>query len=282
MRRVRSGPSIAEFLNYYVLVLLSQQDLIERQLIRLIREQSADNRNYRKQGALWIAVAEMRKALARLEDEGFIKTISQARWRITAEGRRRLVEYESLKQQETNGKDQAAQLLLERAGLADSQSSVLDVGTGEGYLALKLAEQGFRVTGVDSGAYEYSRESLAMARQRARESGLDVDFVAADVVEIARQASRFDLVVSSDAIHCMKEQWECLRAFYQLLRPGGRCLCLDLAVGLKGFFVHGFHSFLAIAPEEWQQQLPHIGFQRVQLHPAGDYVVIEAHRPSED
>ena len=281
MQRVRSGPSLAEFLGYYILVLLDKHPATQNELVRAIKEHSADNRNYRRQGVLWVASAEMKKALTRLESSGFIQKAPQNQWNLTDEGRRELANYESVKQQETNGKEQATDLLIKLLGPVESPYSVLDVGTGEGYLAFKLAEQGFRVTGIDSGAHDYSRESLAKARQQARENGIEAQFVSADVMQLAEGDLQYDFIVSSDAVHCMKDQLDCLRAIFKLLRPGGKWLCLDLAVGLKGFFVHGFHAFLALSPEEWQQRLPQIGFHQVQIHYAGDYLVVEADRPIE-
>ena len=53
---------------------------------------------------------------------------------------------------------------------------VVDVACGRGRHAVELARQGFRVTGTD-----LSGRALAIARQRAREAGVDVDFRQADM-----------------------------------------------------------------------------------------------------
>lgn len=80
----------------------------------------------------------------------------------------------------------AAKLRLERPGL-----EVLDIGCGWGGMALTLArDYGARVTGIT-----LSREQLQVARNRAREAGLEdrVDFRLMDYRRIDRQ---YDRIVS--------------------------------------------------------------------------------------
>jgi SAM-dependent methyltransferase len=60
--------------------------------------------------------------------------------------------------------------------LATAAAEVLDLGCGSGRVALDLAAAGRRVCGVDSDP-----ELVAALRGRARERGLEVDAVAADV-----------------------------------------------------------------------------------------------------
>jgi len=166
-------------------------------------------------------------------------------------------------------------------GPARSDDRVLDVGTGEGFLAFKLAEQGFSVLGIDSGAHDYSKDSIEKAKERARTRGGRAEFQKADVTQLTELQSTFDYVVSSQAVHCMNDQWACLRAIHRLLKPGGRFLCVDFAVGLKGFLAHGFHDFLAISREEWEELLRQCGFQGVQIYEIDDYMVVEARKAPE-
>jgi len=62
-----------------------------------------------------------------------------------------------------------------------SARTILDVGTGTGRAAIALARRGARVTGLDA-----SSEMLSVARARARELDLPIDFVEGDA-----QALRF-------------------------------------------------------------------------------------------
>jgi ubiquinone/menaquinone biosynthesis C-methylase UbiE len=68
--------------------------------------------------------------------------------------------------------------------------SILDVGTGTGRAAIFLARRGAAVTGVDA-----SVEMLAVARERAHESGVEVTFTPGDVHELAFADRSFDDVV---------------------------------------------------------------------------------------
>lgn len=65
----------------------------------------------------------------------------------------------------------------------------LDVGTGEGRNAVWLATRGWRVTGVD-----FSAAGLGKARRLADASGVEVEWVLADLVEYEPPAGAFDLV----------------------------------------------------------------------------------------
>ena len=65
-------------------------------------------------------------------------------------------------------------LVAEVAGLEPGRA--LDVGTGEGRNAVWLAEQGWRVTGVD-----FSAVGLEKARHLATARGVEVEWVLADL-----------------------------------------------------------------------------------------------------
>ena len=70
---------------------------------------------------------------------------------------------------------------------------VLDVGTGSGAIALAIADEhpGARVTAIDVSA-----EALALARENAVQTGLDVELLEHDVFQ-GLPAGRWDLVVSN-------------------------------------------------------------------------------------
>src|SRR3982751_3225383 len=64
--------------------------------------------------------------------------------------------------------------------------SALDVGCGAGLLAEPLARLGAKVTGVDA-----SPEVIVVAQEHAAGQGLEIDYRAADVLDIEGQ---FDLI----------------------------------------------------------------------------------------
>ena len=98
--------------------------------------------------------------------------------------------------------------------------AVLDVGCGNGALALAFAEQvapGGRVTGVD-----LSEPMLAEARRRADAAGRgDVTFVRADA-QTAALPGPFDVVVSRFGVMFFDDPTAAFTNLAASLRPGGR------------------------------------------------------------
>jgi release factor glutamine methyltransferase len=86
--------------------------------------------------------------------------------------------------------------LVEAAlGALAAGASVLDVGTGSGAVALALAHErpDLRIAGSDASA-----EALAVARLNGMRLGLEVDWIAADLLEDPRLRSRrLDAIVSN-------------------------------------------------------------------------------------
>jgi len=71
-----------------------------------------------------------------------------------------------------------------------SGKRVLDMATGTGRAALALARRGAIVTGVDA-----SREMLSVARTRATDAGLTIDFAEGDAHALVFSDRSFDAVV---------------------------------------------------------------------------------------
>ncbi len=279
MRRTRSGPSIREFLAYYVLFLLSEKRRSRPEMVQEIKERSSGNRSYRSNGVLWPASSEVDTVLDGLARDGLVQPPKRGRrWRITDRGREALAAYEEGKEQDSNGKERAADRLVELLGPASADSYVLDVGTGQGFLALRLAARGFRVMGIDSACFDYSKDSIEKAREQARQQGGDVEFRQADIRRLDEPDERFDCIVSSQAVHCMDDQPQCLQAVHRLLKPGGKFFCIDFLVGLQGFLQHGFHSFLALSREEWVELLVEHRFADIKMHEIADYLLIECQK----
>jgi SAM-dependent methyltransferase len=281
VRRVRRGQSIREFLAYYVLVLLASKPGTKRELIKAIAEASRGNRSFRPSGVLRVASAEMGGALKQLAEHGWLRgPVRGKRWRITSAGRAARWRQERDKEVGSNAKERAARKVAGLLSCDGRGRDVLDVGTGEGYLAFKVAERGCRVLGIDSGAFDYSKDSIQRARQEAAARGGTVDFRRADVTRLSRLNGAFDYIVSSQAVHCMRDQAKCLAAIYRLLKPGGSFLCSDFLVGRRGFLRHGFHCFLALSREEWEELLRECGFGDTRMYEVDDYLVVQAQKPA--
>lgn len=106
------------------------------------------------------------------------------------------------------------------AGLEPGRA--VDLGTGRGRHAIWLAEQGWSVVAVD-----FSAVGIDQARMRSAESGVEVDWVVADVrTWEPEEGEAFDLVV----IAYMHLEAEAMQRAATWLRPGGRLLVLGHAV----------------------------------------------------
>jgi ubiquinone/menaquinone biosynthesis C-methylase UbiE len=280
MAKARCGPSIREFLEYYVLVLLDAKRRTMGELVEEIEFRSAENRPYRSSGVLHVGIRQIESVLYRLADQGWVRVrLPGGQWGITGAGRRARREMERKSPDASDSKQAATWKLIARLRHVPRGSYVLDVGTGEGFLARKLARRGFRVLGVDSGDFDYSKDSIEKARRGVGSDNGRLEFRRADVAELPRPPGGFDCLVSSQAVHCMKDQPKCLEAIYHLLKPGGRFLALDFLVGREGFFAHGFHCFLAISREEWAELLSTIGFDDIHMYKVKNYLVVDARRP---
>ncbi len=108
-------------------------------------------------------------------------------------------------------------------GLLDSldfhPKKILDVACGEGTFAVLMAEAGYDLTGVDQ-----SPEMIRLARSRAKEAAVSVDFRAADMRSLSFQGE-FDLVTclfdSLNYLLAVKDLQEAFLSAYRALRPGG-------------------------------------------------------------
>lgn len=71
----------------------------------------------------------------------------------------------------------------------DRRKEVLDIGCGTGRHSIELAKRGYTVTGLD-----LSESQLKRAREKANESGLNIDFIMDDA-RYFRLDKKFDLII---------------------------------------------------------------------------------------
>ncbi|MFD8914533.1 class I SAM-dependent methyltransferase [Streptomyces sp. NPDC059575] len=107
-----------------------------------------------------------------------------------------------------------------RGWLPIPPADVLDLGCGTGSLALLAAEQGHRVTAVDS--------SPAMVElARAKLAGWDAAVVRGDAAEPPVGAGSADVVLVRHVLWALPEPGKVLRRWRELLRPGGRFVLVE-------------------------------------------------------
>jgi SAM-dependent methyltransferase len=129
---------------------------------------------------------------------------------------------------------------LERIDI-ESGTSMLDVGCGAGQVAIPAARAGARVTGVD-----IAPNSLAQARERAENAGLEVDFDEGDAEHLPYDDASFDLVISLFGAMFAPRPERVAAELLRVCRPGGRIVMGNWTP--EGFNGHMFRTIGRYAP----------------------------------
>jgi ubiquinone/menaquinone biosynthesis C-methylase UbiE len=103
-----------------------------------------------------------------------------------------------------------------------SGKDVLDAACGTGRYALRLAQAGARVCGVDG-----CEEMLALAKGKRDELGLAVDLRCSDLARLPFADASFDVVVCALALCHVAGIGPPIAEFARVLRPGGRLVISD-------------------------------------------------------
>jgi ubiquinone/menaquinone biosynthesis C-methylase UbiE len=108
-----------------------------------------------------------------------------------------------------------------------SEGSILDIGTGPGWLLVKLYHESprLRLTGLDA-----SPSMVARARKNMAKAGLSgvIEIREGNASHMLFSDNSFDAVVSTGSIHHWKDLTACLNEVYRVLKPGGFALMYDL------------------------------------------------------
>lgn len=106
-----------------------------------------------------------------------------------------------------------------RALSVDQASSVLDLGCGDGFFTIPLAEL---VDGPVS-AVDLDEDHLERVRSAAAEAGVDVNTVAGDARELpSLLTERVDYVLLANTFHGVDDPESLAASVRAVLRPGGR------------------------------------------------------------
>lgn len=105
-----------------------------------------------------------------------------------------------------------------REEIGPDRRTILDLGCGPGLYTERLAQSGYAVTGVD-----FSANSIAYARERAKKLGLNIDYSCLNYLDMEYQ-EQFDAVLM---IYCdfgvltADERALLVKKIYAALKPGG-------------------------------------------------------------
>jgi len=126
---------------------------------------------------------------------------------------------------------------------------VADLGAGEGLLSELLARRAKKVIAVDNSA-----KIVAFGANKARKNGLkNLEFRLGDLEWPPIDPRSVDLVVLSQALHHAANPDRAIAAAYELLRPGGQIMILDL-------LQHTFEKARELYGDRW------LGFTENDLH----------------
>lgn len=103
---------------------------------------------------------------------------------------------------------------------------VIDIGCGTGDLAIWLAERGRTVTGVD-----FLEKPLELARRKAADRGLSVNFLQMDAVSVGEIPERFDAATDCGLFHTFDTAGRAayVDALTRLLEPASALFLLCFA-----------------------------------------------------
>lgn len=97
-------------------------------------------------------------------------------------------------------------------------NEVLDLGCGPGLYAIRLAQKGLRVSGID-----FSENSIRYAVKDARQHGLDITYRCQDYLQL-QDEDRYDAVLLIYGDYCVPspaQRTRLLANVYRALKPGG-------------------------------------------------------------
>ncbi|MBU4376636.1 MAG: class I SAM-dependent methyltransferase [Candidatus Omnitrophica bacterium] len=120
--------------------------------------------------------------------------------------------------------------ILEKA--SPLSGDILEIGTGKGYMAITLAQLGLNFTTVDISA-----EEQEFARQNIKHLNLErfVDFRIENAEALNFQNDSFDIALSVNTLHHLKNPFKVIDEMLRVLRPGGRIVLSDFTK--KGFSI---------------------------------------------
>ena len=138
--------------------------------------------------------------------------------------------------------------------------TVLEVATGTGLVALKIASAADQVHAID-----ISPQMIGVAKKKAEDTGIDnVLFSVEDAYALPFGNGIFDMVVCNNALHNMKHPGNALSEIRRVLRPGGRFIAIIAGVG------ESFKFKIALTISTLIGQLP--VFHKLNLDEFADFI----------
>jgi demethylmenaquinone methyltransferase/2-methoxy-6-polyprenyl-1,4-benzoquinol methylase len=123
----------------------------------------------------------------------------------------------------------------------NSNSSVLDLASGTGDLAFDMNAAGAKVIGTD-----FCEDMLVVARQKAKERGINIEFRQADALSIPYGDSMFDASTISFGIRNVDDVSLCLKEMARVVKSGGKAAILEFGQAKQpmAFFYNIYSKYI--------------------------------------
>lgn len=151
-----------------------------------------------------------------------------------------------------------------------SAKRALDIGTGTGVVALNLAKKGF-----DSHGLDISETAIKLAKQNAKDLGIQASFKTGDL-NLIEGSDQYDLIVDSSCLHCIVEEFErkrLLEKLKRLLRKDGKFFVQTMVTSVDmSKMLNASHLFMkgevlySLGPDHWEMEWVNVDGKRAFPH----------------
>lgn len=133
-----------------------------------------------------------------------------------------------------------------------NKGKVLDIGTGTGLLAIEIVKvyPNVEVIGLDLSdvVLEVARENVEKSEARLR-----VSFEKGDAEDIPFEDNTFNLIISSNTLHLIKNPIKMFNEIQRVLKPDGKFIISDFRRSLLGIVSKHFRA--SYSPKEVKELL---------------------------
>jgi ubiquinone/menaquinone biosynthesis C-methylase UbiE len=103
-------------------------------------------------------------------------------------------------------------------------ATILELAPGPGYLSIELAKLGsYKITGLD-----ISKKFVEIARDKAKEAGVEIDFRHGDASRMPFDNETFDFIICRAAFKNFAQPITALDEINRVLKTGGKAVIIDL------------------------------------------------------
>lgn len=104
----------------------------------------------------------------------------------------------------------------------DKNKSILDLGTGTGFLANMTAKMGYSTIGVD-----ISKEMMSYAVRHAKAMKSNAVYMEGSALELPFMNDTVDFIINSRLIWTIVEPDISIKEWFRVIKPGGKILCFN-------------------------------------------------------